>query len=146
VCIIFLLPLKKVHGSWKSKLRKLDFYGSVLTLAWAVLVLLALSWSGSRYSWSDAAVIAPLVIGIALLGVFIYVEAKVVPLPLVPMYIFRDMTVAASMATTFANGAAFFCSLYYLPQYFQVVRGENPLESGLSMLPLIFVQVFCSFL
>jgi hypothetical protein len=143
VCIIFLLPLKKVHGSWKSKLRKLDFYGSVLTLAWAVLVLLSLSWSGSRYSWSDAAVIAPLVIGIALVGVFIYVEAKVVPLP---MYIFRDMTVAASMATTFANGAAFFCSLYYLPQYFQVVRGENPLESGLSMLPLIFVQVFCSFL
>jgi len=145
LCIFFLLPLKKVHGSWKSKLKKLDFYGAILTLAWAVLVLLALSWSGTTYAWSSAGVIAPLAIGIVLLGVFIYVEAKVVPLPLVPMYIFRDRTVAAAMVTTFGNGAAFFVSLYYLPQYFQVVRAEDALQSALSILPLIFVQVFISF-
>lgn len=90
--------------------------------------------------------IAPLVIGIVLLGVFIWVEAKFVTLPLVPMYIFRNMTVAASMFTTFCNGMAFYTTLYYLPQYFQVVRGESPIHSGVDMLPLTFVQVFCSFL
>lgn len=134
-----------MHGSVKSKLKKLDYMGSLLTLAWAVLVLLALSWSGSMYPWSSAAVIAPLVIGICLLFVFIFVEAKLVSLPLVPIYIFRDVTVAANMATTFMNGAAFYATLYYLPQYFQVVRGESPIQSGVDMLPLTFVQVFCSF-
>lgn len=55
------------------------------------------------------------------------------------------MTVAASMATTFCNGAAFYATLYYLPQYFQVVRGDSPIRSGVNMLPLTFVQVFFSF-
>lgn len=143
--IAFLLPLKKVHGSVWEKLRKLDYYGSILTLAWAVPFLIALSWGGTMYSWSSAAVIAPLVIGIVLAFVFIFVEMKLVPLPLIPMYIFRNLTVAASMATTFCNGAAFYTTLYYLPQYFQVVRGESPIQSAVDMLPLTFVQVFCSF-
>ncbi|WOO85275.1 Efflux pump dotC [Vanrija pseudolonga] len=145
IVIVFLLPLKKVHGSMREKLAKLDYYGSLLTLAWAVLVLLALSWGGTEHPWSSAAVIAPLVIGGILLFVFIFVEARLVPLPLIPMYIFRNKTVAASMATTFANGAAFYATLYYLPQYFQVVRGESPIQSGVHMLPLVFVQVFFSF-
>ncbi|TXT11261.1 hypothetical protein VHUM_02012 [Vanrija humicola] len=145
VTIIFLLPLKPVHGSVREKLRKLDYYGSLLTLAWAVLVLLALSWGGTQYAWSSAAVIAPLVLGGLLLILFIFVEAKLVPLPLIPIYIFRNRTVAASMATTFANGAAFYATLYYLPQYFQVVRGASPIRSGVDLLPLVFVQVFFSF-
>lgn len=145
IVIVFLLPLKKVHGSTREKLAKLDYYGSLLTLAWAVLVLLALSWGGTEYAWSSAAVVAPLVLGGLLLIAFIFVEARLVPLPLIPMYIFRNKTVAASMATTFANGAAFYATLYYLPQYFQVVRGESPIQSGVHMLPLVFVQVFFSF-
>lgn len=145
IVIFFLLPLKTVHGSVRSKLRKLDYYGSILTLAWAVPFLIALSWGGTMYSWSSAAVLAPLIIGILLGFVFILVEMKLVDLPLIPMYIFRNMTVAASMATTFCNGAAFYATLYYLPQYFQVVRGESPIQSAVDMLPLTFVQVFCSF-
>ncbi|KLT41071.1 putative tetracycline efflux protein [Cutaneotrichosporon oleaginosum] len=145
IVIFFLLPLKKVHGSARSKLRKLDYYGSILTLAWAVPFLIALSWGGTMYSWASAAVLAPLIIGIVLGFVFIFVEMKLVPLPLIPMYIFRNMTVAASMATSFCNGAAFYATLYYLPQYFQVVRGESPIQSAVDMLPLTFVQVFCSF-
>jgi hypothetical protein len=49
------------------------------------------------------------------------------------------------MATSFCNGAAFYATLYYLPQYFQVVRAESPIQSAVDMLPLTFVQVFCSF-
>lgn len=144
--VFFFLPLKPVHGSMIAKLKKLDYAGSALTLAWAVLVLIAISWGGAEYPWSSAAVLAPLIIGIVLLIVFIVVEAKLISLPLIPMYIFKDRTVAASMATTFANGSAFYATLYYLPQYFQVVRQESPIQSGVDMLPLTFVQVFFSFL
>lgn len=146
VVVFFFLPLKRVQGSMVAKLKKLDYAGSALTLAWAVLVLIAISWGGVEYSWSSAAVLAPLIIGLVLLVVFIVVEAKLMTLPLIPMYIFKDMTVAASMATTFANGCAFYATLYYLPQYFQVVRQESPVQSGVDMLPLTFVQVFFSFL
>lgn len=44
VCI-FALPLKAVKGDIRSKLKKIDYGGSALTLAWAVLILLPLSWS-----------------------------------------------------------------------------------------------------
>jgi hypothetical protein len=43
VCV-FALPLKAVKGDIKSKLKKIDYGGSALTLAWAVLILLPLSW------------------------------------------------------------------------------------------------------
>jgi hypothetical protein len=128
-----------------SKLRKLDWYGSVLTLAWAVLVLLAISWAGTQFAWTSAAVLAPLLIGLALLCVFFLVEAKLVPLPLVPMYIFRDPTVAAAMFSTFCSGCAFYSTLYYLPLYFQVVQGVSAIRSGVLLLPLVTVQTVCSF-
>lgn len=37
---------------------------------------------GTQYAWGSAGVIAPLVIGVILLGVFIWVEIKLVPLPM----------------------------------------------------------------
>lgn len=61
--VIFFLPLKHVKGNIRDKLRKVDYYGSGLTLAWAILILLAISWGGTQYSWSSAAVLAPLLIG-----------------------------------------------------------------------------------
>jgi hypothetical protein len=44
VVVVFALPLKAVKGDIKSKLKKIDYGGSALTLAWAVLILLPLSW------------------------------------------------------------------------------------------------------
>ncbi|WWC99793.1 hypothetical protein V866_006700 [Kwoniella sp. B9012] len=145
VIIVFLLPLRRVRGSIWEKLKKLDFYGSLLTLGWASLILIALSWGGSQYAWSSAAVLAPLLIGLALLGVFLIVEWKVVSLPLVPMRIFKNVSVAACYATTLFNGMAFYASLYYLPQYFQVVREVSAIRSGVLTLPLMLVQTCTAF-
>lgn len=128
-----------------EKLKRLDWYGSILTIAWAVLVLLGLSWAGNEYPWASAAVLAPLIIGIALLGVFIMVEAKLVALPLIPLRIFKNKTVASSMAATFFSGMIFYSALYYLPTYFQVVRGTSPIRSGVLLLPLVTVQTVASF-
>ncbi|WVQ85656.1 hypothetical protein IAT38_007822 [Cryptococcus sp. DSM 104549] len=145
VIIIFLLPLRRVRGSMWGKIKKLDFYGTLLTFAWAVLVLIALSWAGSQYAWDSAAVLAPLLIGLALLGVFVFVEAKVVSLPLVPMHIFKDLSTSMCYFTTFMSGIAFYAALYYLPQYFQVVRGVSAIRSGVLTLPLMLVQTVASF-
>lgn len=143
--IIFLLPLRRVKGDIKSKLRKLDVWGSLLTLAWAVGILLALSWAGSQYAWDSPAVLVPLFLGLALLGVFLYVEARLIPLPLIPMQIFKIQTVWSAMLTTFLSGCVFYSTLYYLPTYFQVVRGATPIHAGVLMLPLVLVQTVCAF-
>lgn len=146
VLVFFLLPLRRVKGSVIKKIRQVDFLGSALTLAWAVLVLLALSWGGNQYGWSSPSVLAPLIIGLALLAVFIYIEIKVIPLPLIPFYILKDKTVSACMLTTLANGCAFYATLYYLPTFFQVVRGASAIRSGVLLLPLVIVQTVCAFI
>ena len=137
--IFFLLPLKRVTGSYVAKLKQVDWLGSALTLAWVMLALIALSWAGSQYRWDSAAVLAPLLFGVALLGAFVYTEAKV-RLPLIPLYIFRDSTVSAAMATTFFSGIAYYGVMYHLPQYFQQVHGASAIRSGLLVLPLSLCQ------
>lgn len=37
---------------------------------------------GTTYPWDSAGVLAPLIVGLALLSLFIFVEWKLVPLPL----------------------------------------------------------------
>ncbi|OWZ71858.1 hypothetical protein AYX14_02739 [Cryptococcus neoformans] len=145
IIIVFLLPLRRVRGSIIAKIKKLDFYGSILTLAWAAPFLIALSWAGSQYPWDSAAVLVPLLVGLALLGLFIFVEAKMVSLPLVPMHIFKNVSVSACFFTTFMNGLSFYATLYYLPQYFQIVRGASAIRSGVLTLPLMLVQTVTSF-
>jgi hypothetical protein len=44
------------------------------------------------------------------------------------------------MGATFLSGMVFYAQLYYLPQYFQVVRGDSAIRSGVLLLPLILVQ------
>ncbi|WVR05959.1 hypothetical protein IAU60_002986 [Kwoniella sp. DSM 27419] len=144
--VALLLPLRRPKGSMVEKLKKLDFYGSLLTLAWATLILIALSWGGSQYAWDSAAVIAPLIIGFAVLGVFLFVEWKVVSLPLVPMRLFKNRSVSACYMTTLFNGMAFYATMYYLPQYFQVVKRVSAIRSGVLTLPLMLVQTTTAFL
>ncbi|KAL7424758.1 hypothetical protein Q5752_000442 [Cryptotrichosporon argae] len=144
VIIIFLLPLKRVRGAVWTKLRKIDWWGSLLTIVWATLVLIALSWAGSKYAWSSAGVLAPLLVGLAALAAFVVVEHRA-RLPLIPLHIFRNTHITANFVTTFFSGWAFYASLYYLPNYFQIVRGASPISSGVYLLPLIVVQTVTAF-
>lgn len=128
-----------------SKLRAVDWAGSILTLVWAVLFLVGLSWAGTQYAWSSAAVLVPLIVGLALLVVFLFVETHV-SLPIIPLYIFKSPTISASMASTFFSGIAFYSTLYYLPQYLQVVNGDSPIQSGVLTLPLAAVQTTTAFI
>lgn len=143
--VILLLPLRRVRGSVSDKIKQLDWCGSVLTLAWAILILLPLSWAGSAYPWSSAGVLAPLFIGLGILGLWAYIEARLVRIPVVPLSLLQDSNVAAAMVTMWFSGAAFYGTLYYLPTFYQVVQGVSAIRSGVLLLPLVLVQTVCSF-
>ncbi|KAJ4389868.1 hypothetical protein N0V93_007340 [Gnomoniopsis smithogilvyi] len=143
--VAFVLPLKRVKGNAKEKLLKIDYYGSVIMLFSATLILIPLSWGGTKYAWSSAGVIAPLVLGVVLFVAFLAVELKVAPLPIIPMHIFKIPTVSAAYTGAFFTGFMFYTNLYYLPQFYQVVRGDSPIRSGIMLLPLIVVQTVTSF-
>ncbi|KAJ5907415.1 hypothetical protein N7495_000097 [Penicillium taxi] len=145
VVAVFALPLKPVTVCKKLQFKQIDYLGCTAMLLSAVLILLPISWGGTQYAWNSAAVIAPLVIGIVSLGVFILVEIKIAALPLIPMHIFKIPTVAGASTVSFFSGFMFYANLYYLPQFFQVILSASPIKSGVLLLPLIVIQSIVSF-
>ncbi|KAF8991171.1 major facilitator superfamily domain-containing protein [Cyathus striatus] len=146
VVVLYILPFKPVGGNLASKLAAIDYFGSFLTLAGCTLVLLPLIWGGVTFPWRSPAVLAPLCSGFFVLIIFCFWEWKGARLPIVPMYIFKHSTVSGVYITMFINGFVYFSSIYYIPQFFQVVLGNDPLRSGTFLIPLLVSQMFVSWI
>ncbi|KAF9475914.1 MFS general substrate transporter [Pholiota conissans] len=144
--VIFILPLKPVTGNMKQKLLAVDYLGAILTLVGCTLVILPLIWGGVTFPWSSAIVLATLFSGILVCFLFCVWEWKVAKLPIVPMYIFKDVTISGVYITMFINGFVYFSTLYYLPQYFQVVMGYGPIGASIFLIPVLMSQILFSWL
>ncbi|KAI0087353.1 MFS general substrate transporter [Irpex rosettiformis] len=136
VCV-WLLPLKAVGGDMSAKLLRIDYVGSLLTISSSILILLGLNWGGTTYPWASAPVLVTLILGAAILALFIFWEAKFALLPIVPVHIFKNKTVAGVLLLTTMNGMTFFSILYYVPQFLQLVRGNSPVTSSLLLIPFL---------
>ncbi|KAA1475284.1 MFS general substrate transporter [Dentipellis sp. KUC8613] len=145
VVTTYILPLRSVEGDIKRKLLAVDYVGAALTLCGCTLIMLPLIWGGITFPWSSAVVLASLLTGVFLVAVFCFWEWKGARLPIVPMYIFKHVTVTGVYITMFVNGFIFNSSLYYLPQFFQVALGYSPIRSGVFLLPVLVSQTLASF-
>ncbi|KAF8869427.1 MFS general substrate transporter [Infundibulicybe gibba] len=142
--VIFALPLKQVQGNIREKLLSVDFTGVGLTLVGCALVILPLIWGGVTFPWKSAIVLAPLFSGFFIVIIFCLWEWKGARLPIVPMYIFKHLTVTGVYIVMFANGFVFFSSIYYLPQFFQVALGYTPIRAGIFLIPVFVSQMAVS--
>ncbi|KAJ9138409.1 MFS general substrate transporter [Pleurostoma richardsiae] len=145
VIVGFALPLKRVEGDMVQKIKKIDGWGCLISFAASIAILLSISWAGTRYSWTSASVLAPLLIGVGLIFVFLFVEFRLARLPLIPLHMFRNSHVSVCIVTSFLTGFMTFVNLFYLPQFYQVARGDSALRSGILILPLILSQIVTSF-
>ena len=85
----------KHRGEGVSKLQllvEMDFVGLILFTAGCVLFLVGVNFGGRQYSWKSAQVIAPMVVGIALIFVLalweMYADLRY---PLFPPRLFRHI-------------------------------------------------------
>lgn len=101
--------------------------GGVLAVVWAVV-------HGADDGWTSAPVLSGLLGGAALLAVFIAWERRT-PAPMLPLRLFRSRAFRVSNITSFTFAVGVFGAIFLISQYFQVVRGYSPFESGLRTLP-----------
>ncbi|KAI0359234.1 MFS general substrate transporter [Trametes cingulata] len=144
--VLLVLPLKPVEGNIVKKLAVVDYLGTALTLVSCTLVILPLIWGGVTFPWTSPVVLAPLCAGAVALALFCLWEWKGARLPIVPMYIFKQVTVTGVYITMLINGFVFYSSLFYLPQYFQVGLGYSAIRSGIFLLPVLVSQTLASFI
>jgi hypothetical protein len=134
VLITFFLPLKPIKGSFKRKLSKVDFLGAFASLVATIFILVPISGGGSSFAWSSPLVISMLVVGVVALFGFLYIEWKIAALPILPLRLFQDRSLALLAWISFLAGIYYFGNTYFLSIYFQLLL-EPPagpiLSSGL---------------
>ncbi|KAJ7644806.1 iron permease [Roridomyces roridus] len=135
--LVFLyLSVNRPAGSTSEKMRRVDWTGNAIAVAGTTLAIIGLSWAGVRYRWDSAQVLAPLIVGIALLVVFAIYEAKVpIGLPTVPGDIVGNRTSLSALLSTSMHGIITMAMLYYLPVFFQACFGASTLRSAVDFLP-----------
>lgn len=127
--------------SVRKQLSRLDLPGTAIFLPGITCLLLALQWGGGTYAWSNGRIIALFVVfGICMI-VFCSIQAWKQESGTVPPRILKQRSVAAGAWFTFFMGAPFMSVVYYLPVWFQAIKGDSAIRSGLSTLPLLLSLV-----
>jgi MFS family permease len=76
----------------------------------------------------------PVAAGILLTGIFVFHSLRSKN-PLLNVRLYANRAFAAASATTFFLGASLFGAMILLPLYFQVVRGDSVVRTGLLLVP-----------
>jgi MFS family permease len=116
--------------------HEIDYLGAALLAGGLSCVVLFTSLGGTTFAWDSAESIALMVLSVALLTLFVFVEQRAAEAILPPL-LFRNRTFAVSAATGFIIGLAMFGSITYLPLFLQIVKEMSPTKSGLQLTPMM---------
>ncbi|KAI1095680.1 MFS transporter [Rostrohypoxylon terebratum] len=124
LCLIFFLPDKPPTQPglpWKEQIKQLDLPGTFFLIPSVICLLLALQWGGAKYSWNNGRIIVLFVV-FGVLGIIFW----------------------GGVWYGVCMGGALFVFSYYLPIWFQAIKGVDATNSGLMNLPSILGLVIFS--
>ena len=132
---VFLKLKHRRTATWRQALKQMDLGGNLLFIGSITAILLGLLMGGVTFPWSSGNVVAPLVLGFVGWAVFHLYESRLEE-PTVPQRLFANRNAAVGFFLTFETGIFLASSAYFLPLYFQALKGASPLISGVDTLPL----------
>ncbi|KAL6863130.1 hypothetical protein ACO1O0_003374 [Amphichorda felina] len=119
-------PLAKriLHLVWTD----LDILGAFLFVVGVGLALIPLSLTGSKNSerWQQPSTIVMLVLGVAIVGVFLLWDAKFAKTPFIPFRMIKERTVVAACLLSMLDFFHYSTFTIFFPSYLQVVGGYSP--------------------
>ncbi|THV48123.1 hypothetical protein BGAL_0267g00130 [Botrytis galanthina] len=121
----------------KQRILKLDLLGASLLIPAIICLLLPLQWGGSTYPWNSGHIIGLFVTSAILTLLFICTQIRLGEAGTLPPYLFQNRNTVCAFGFSAFFGAGFFSLSYYLPVYFQSVKGSSALHAGIQMLPLL---------
>jgi predicted MFS family arabinose efflux permease len=95
-------------------------------------------------SWGSPGVVVPIAVAAVLLALFVLVEGRLSPAPLVPLKIFRMPRLRSANLVIVLLYSGFFAMWFFLSLYLQQVHHEGALETGVSFLPMTLAIVLAS--
>ena len=113
---------------------RLDFRGLALMATGLPLLIYGLAEVGTTGSVSSLKVIVPVFLGLSLIALFV-VHALRIPQPLLNLQLYRKATFSSASFAMFCLGAALFGGMVLLPLYWQNIRFESVVDTGLLTAP-----------
>lgn len=126
--------------SRKEKFKSIDYLGIISATIGLTLILVPLNGGGVTYAWDSTLVIVMFTIGGVFMILFLGIEGKVAKLPMIPLRLFKNLSLCLIYLATFCFGATYYSFTYYLPYYFQIVKGKDEIQTSVFVLPLVLCQ------
>ena len=116
--------------TWREKVDQLDPLGTIVFVPAVVCLLLALQWGGTKYPWGSWRIILCFVFFGVLIITFLSIQLWRQELATVPPRVFKQRTVWSGAWFASMIGGSFFTMIYYLPIWFQAIKGVSAEKSG----------------
>jgi EmrB/QacA subfamily drug resistance transporter len=126
----------RVPGHLRRVHHDIDYLGTVLLSLGVTSLVLLTSLGGTTYKWASTPIYILGVAGVVILIAFAVVERRAKE-PVLPLHLFTIRAFSVSSIVGFIVGFAMFGAITFLPLWFQVVKGADPTNSGLRLLPLM---------
>lgn len=140
--IVFVITLRYVEESRDEQIaRRIDWPGAAI--ATTALGLLTYGFISLQGTHIDAAGFSAVLAGVALLGLFVYVEHRSTA-PMIPLGIFGSRTFTVANVYTLLLYAGLGGALFFVPFNLINVQHYTPVAAGAALLPMILLMFVSS--
>ncbi len=147
--VLSFKPPKKHALAGKSffyRIFELDLVGNTIILGAAVMLFLALQLTEQHTAWGSAEVMGLLAgSGCTFIVFSVWMWWKADGALILPRII-GQRSVAASCAVAFFLYSATLVHMFYLPFWFQAIKGDSAIHSGVNMIPYVAANAVFSLL
>ncbi|KAH8886274.1 MFS general substrate transporter [Thozetella sp. PMI_491] len=124
----------------------IDYWGVLSSSIGVILLLIPISGGGIDFAWDSPISLSMLVLGSGSVILFLVIEARWAPMPLLPLRFFSNPPVSAILIQNVFVGVVWYSNLYFLPIYFQTARQWSPTVSAALTIPYVVGQAISSVL
>ncbi|KAK8057326.1 hypothetical protein PG996_011263 [Apiospora saccharicola] len=136
-------PQAAKKATFLQTMYQLDVIGAALLMPPIICLLLALQDGGTGHSWNNPRVIGLLITSVVLFGVFGYSQHRHADVAMIPFRLIKQRSVLAGFWYILCTSSALVIMTYFLPLWFQVVKGASAIQSGVGLLPMLLGVIFC---
>jgi len=129
------LAQRLLPASEGGRAGRLDLTGFALLSPGLALFLYGMSEAGANGGFGSARTLVGIAAGVALVALFVRHARRRGREALIDLSLFTNRGFAAAAGTNLLVGVALFGALILLPLYFQTVRGQSALATGLLLMP-----------
>ncbi|KAG5355006.1 Multidrug resistance protein [Yarrowia sp. B02] len=129
-------PKKQVVSN-VSTLERIDLFGSISIVCFLTLLLLVINMQDDTRSLSSDPTLQIMSVASAIfLAIFLYVEMKIAPEPIMTKAVFGHLRPTLLTTSVFFTTITQFSVIYYTPVFLQVVFLESAAQAGVRLIPL----------